>query len=144
MQMDTQSEQSEQIFRLPPPRPSSLDSYRTSLKRPPLYQRFPSSTENCFGAPLRNLSAPSSQTLLPLETIVFNHNVPRLRALPVINVWTQRCPVGCPYGPWDHQNGVPGYPNALPGCQNGVHRPPKSVLCDSRQSLVNWSPGCIL
>ena len=43
-----------------------------------------------------------------------NHNVPRLRALPVIQLWTPRCPVGCAWGPQDHQNGAPGYPTAPP------------------------------
>ena len=55
-----------------------------------------------------NFSPPSSQTLLPLETIVFNYNVKHLRALPVIQVWSPRCPIGCPWGPQDHQNAAPG------------------------------------
>ena len=75
-----QSDRLRQIFRLPPPRPSSLFSYRTSLKHPPLYQRFPSSNK--------------------------------------MQVWSPRCPVGCPWGPQDHQNAAPGYPNASPGYQN--------------------------
>ncbi len=32
--------------------------------------------------------------------------------------WTPRCPMGCPQGSLDH-------PNSLPGCQNGVPKPPK-------------------
>ena len=48
----------------------------------------------------------------------FAKNGKRQKALSVIEVWIQRCPLGCPGGPWDPQNGTPGYQNRAP-------RPPK-------------------
>ena len=59
-----------------------------------------------------------------------------------IQVWTLVGPVGCPWRPQDHQNGDPGYENSPQGCQNGASRPPKSLVCKSCQSSVNWLPGC--
>ena len=62
------------------PDPPPLIALARTLKRPPLYQRFPSSNK--------------------------------------MQVWSQRCPVGCPWKPQNRQNAAPGYPMASPGYQN--------------------------
>ena len=42
-----------------------------------------------------------------------------------IHAWTTMCPLRCPWGPLDHQNGAPRYQN---GAQMGLQAPQMATL----------------